>query len=160
MELQTTRVSICALPSHTTARDLDFGRAPNNSHIVLARLGNLFLILALLAATGAHWGVLQSVAWTTMLAGNLSSESFCEAVQNTFNGKLPCELCKSIKAGKQSEQKSESPAPTLKKFEYVNEPMRFVFVAPTVFTLLAPSMKFPDSLSLAPPVPPPRCCFI
>ena len=120
------------------------------------RLGNLFLILALLAATGAHWGVLQSVAWTTMLAGNLSNESFCDAVQNTFNGKRPCELCKSIQAGKKSEHQNELPAPVIKKLEYLNQAPRFVFPAPTAFELLPAQTDFPDSINHTPPSPPPR----
>ena len=126
---------------------------------MLARLGNLFLILALLAATGGHWAVLQSVAWTTMFAANLTTESFSEAVSQTFDGKHPCRLCCAVKAGKAAEKKTDFPAP-ITKFEYVNEAPRFVFVAPTAFMLLTSAQQiFPDRNS-SPPVPPPRVCFI
>ncbi|MCX6894418.1 MAG: hypothetical protein NTZ16_02705 [Verrucomicrobia bacterium] len=119
------------------------------------RLGHLLLIVALLAATGGHWAVLQSVAWTTMLAANLTTDSFGEAVSKTFDGEHPCGLCCAVKAGKATEKKTDLPAP-LKKFEYVNEAPRIVFAAPTAFTLLAARVQFPDFLSAAPPLPPPR----
>ena len=35
--------------------------------------------------SGVHWGALQSVAWTRMLAENLRTTSFTEAVVRTFN---------------------------------------------------------------------------
>ena len=38
------------------------------------KLGHILLIVALLAAVGGHWIVLQSVAWTNMLAGNLRTD--------------------------------------------------------------------------------------
>lgn len=122
---------------------------------VFARIGNLLLIVSLLAATGGHWAVLQSVAWTTMLAANLTTDSLGEAVSKTFDGAHPCELCHTVSAGKKSEKQSEFTAP-IKKFEYVNETPRFVFAAPTDFTLLVARIEFPDSLRSAPPVPPPR----
>ena len=123
------------------------------------RLGHLLLIVALLAATGGHWAALQSVAWTTMLAANLSTDSLSEAVSKTFDGKHPCALCHKISAGKKAEKKTEFSAP-LKKFEYVNDALRFAFAAPTMFTLLAAHVPFPDSLSTAPPLPPPRGFFV
>jgi hypothetical protein len=50
----------------------------------------------LVAGTGAHWGALQSVAWTRMLAENLRTVLFADAVVRTFDGQHPCSLCKVI----------------------------------------------------------------
>jgi len=73
------------------------------------------VVAALVLTTGAHWAALQTVAWTTMLAANLSSQqSLAEAVSETFDGKHPCPLCKAITAAKKSEKKSELVSPTLK----------------------------------------------
>ncbi len=131
------------------------------TNAVLLRLAKSLLALTLMVSIGGHWAVLQSVAWTTMFAANLSAnDSLTEAVSKTFDGEHPCPLCCAIKAGKKSEKKSEAAAPELKKFEYVNESPRFVFAAPRVFTLLGSAMALPASLSFAPPVPPPRGCFI
>ena len=127
---------------------------------MLRRLSKSLLVLALMVSIGGHWAVLQSVAWTTMFAANLSCDSLTEAVNKTFDGEHPCPLCCAIKAGKKSEQKSETTAPELKKFEYVNESPRFVFAAPTVFTLLGSLAEFPVSFSFTPPVPPPRELFV
>jgi len=119
------------------------------------RLGHLLLVGSLLAATGGHWAVLQSVAWTTMLAANLSADSLSEAVSKTFDGEHPCELCHKITAGKQSEKKTEFTAP-LQKFEYVNDAAQFIFAAPTNFTWLADLVELPEFLTAAPLLPPPR----
>ena len=56
---------------------------------------------------GAHWALLQTVAWTTMLADNLRTHSLSESVARTFDGKYPCPICKAIAAGKKSEKKNE-----------------------------------------------------
>jgi hypothetical protein len=124
---------------------------------MLLRLSKSLLVLTLMVSIGGHWALLQSVAWTTMFAANLSAnDSLTEAVSKTFDGEHPCPLCCAIKAGKKTEKKSEAAAPELKKFEYVNESPRFVFAAPTAFTLLGSPAEFPASFSFTPPVPPPR----
>src|SRR5258706_3932331 len=102
---------------------------------VFVRLGHVLMIVALLAATGAHWAALQSVAWTTMLAENLQSVSVSQALVKTFDGKHPCPLCKAVAAGKDSEKKSDFTL-ELKKLEFPPAPERFVLVAPVQFRLL------------------------
>jgi len=125
---------------------------------VFVRIGNIFLVVALLAATNAHWVVLQSVAWTTMLADNLHHDSFTEAVQCTFDGKHPCRLCKAIAAAKKSEKKTEFPLQS-QKIEFPPLNACFVFFAPAHFQLLPLANTFTESLSLRPPTPPPRGIF-
>ena len=119
------------------------------------KLGHVLLIVALLAAVGGHWVVLQSVAWTNMLAENLRTDSVTGAFEKTFDGQHPCCLCKAIKEGKKSEKKSELPMPLL-KFEFVSEQPVFVFSPPLDFRLV-PELAFSmHNLSSSPPVPPPR----
>lgn len=122
---------------------------------VVSRLGNLLLILALLAATGTQWAVLQSVAWTTMLASNLRNGSFTQAVERTFDGKHPCCLCKQIAAGKKAQKKTDL-ALQLKRLEFLSERPRFIFTAPTYFWHLRPADVFSESVCRPPPTPPPR----
>jgi len=116
------------------------------------------MIVALLAATGAHWGALQSVAWTTMFAQNLQSTSLSQALTKTFDGKHPCPLCKVVAAGKSAEKKS---AFTLeqKKLEFPPVPERLVLVAPTQFQLLPQANFSAEVLIQEPPTPPPRSLF-
>jgi hypothetical protein len=122
---------------------------------VFVRLGHVLMLVALLAASGAHWAALQSVAWTTMLAKNLQSASVSAALEKTFDGRHPCPLCKAIAAGKSAEKKTDFTL-ELKKLEYPPAPEGFVLVAPAQFQLL-PQVNFSaPALTHEPPVPPPR----
>lgn len=122
---------------------------------MFAKIGHGILIVALLAATGAHWAVLQSVAWTAMLANNLQEQSLTLAVSQTFDGEHPCCLCKAIAAGKKSEKKTEFSI-DLKKLEFISEKSAFVFNPPQDFCLLPEFAFSRHVLSTQPPVPPPR----
>jgi hypothetical protein len=122
---------------------------------VFHRIGHALLILALIGATGTHWALLQSVAWTTMLADNLRSTSFTEAVQRTFDGKHPCNLCEHVAKGRKAEKKSDFP-PCAKKLEFLSERPAFVFCTPEDFRLLPSFDESGITLAHKPPVPPPR----
>ena len=122
---------------------------------MFVRLGRALLIVALIAAVGGHWAVLQTVAWTNMLAHNLRTESLTVAVTKTFDGKNPCGLCKVISAGKKAESKTEYHS-LLKKLEFVSERPVLVFSAPTTFYLEPEFKPSAPRLNHQPPVPPPR----
>jgi hypothetical protein len=122
---------------------------------VFVRLGHVLLIVALLAATGGHWALLQTMAWTNMLADNLRTGSVGEALAKTFDGKHPCSLCKQICAGKKSEKKVEFPT-LAKKLEFVSDRAGFVLTAPEVSPLRWESKSAFAALIQPPPVPPPR----
>lgn len=51
-------------------------------------------------ALGLHWGVLQSVAWTVMLAKRAQTSTAWEAIRTTFDGQHPCRLCQVVKEAK------------------------------------------------------------
>lgn len=127
----------------------------HDNPVVFARLGHVLLIVALLAATGTHWTVLQSVAWTTMLVGNLRTVPLREAVQRTFDGKHPCKLCHEISKGKAAEQKTEFPV-WAKKLEFVAQRPVLVFSAPTHYRLVPEFLSAGTDRPHRPPVPPPR----
>ena len=113
------------------------------------------MIVALIAAVGGHWAVLQTVAWSNMLADNLQTGSFTEALTKTFDGKHPCKLCNAISSGKKSEKKAEFP--TLgKKLEFISNRPVFVFTAPREFSLQSETFCLLNGLGHRPPVPPPR----
>jgi hypothetical protein len=126
---------------------------------VFVRFGKIFLVLALVAMLGAHWALLQSVAWTAMLAGNLQSSSFQTAVERTFDGKHLCPLCKAIAAGKKSEKKTEFSFQSQKlEFPPANE--NFNLIAPSQFHWLPLESSSAKSLSQKPLLPPPRGFFV
>jgi len=126
---------------------------------VFKRLGKIFLVLALAAMLGAHWTLLQTVAWTTMLADNLQSNSFQVAAEKTFDGQHPCCLCKVIAAGKQSEKKTEFSLQSQKpEFPPLKE--NFVLIAPSQFQLLPLENSSAKSLAQKPLLQPPRRFFV
>lgn len=130
-----------------------------NSNNVLVRSGKLFVVFALVTMLVAHWALLQTVAWTTMLAGNLQTNSFSMAVKKTFDGKHPCPLCKAIAAGKKSEQKNGFTSQT-QRLEFPLTRENFVFIAPARFELLPRENAFAKSLPQKPLLPPPRGFFV
>jgi hypothetical protein len=126
---------------------------------VFKRLGKIFIVIALAAMLGAHWTLLQTVAWTTMLANNLQSNSFQAAAEKTFDGKHPCCLCKAIAAGKKSEKKNEI-ATLAQKLEFPLAKENSVLIAPSQFQLLPLENFFAKSSAQKPPLQPPRRFFV
>ncbi len=117
------------------------------------------MIFALVFSTGLHWAALQTVAWTTMLAANLSNESFSKAVAKTFDGEHPCPLCKAITAGKKSENKSETTVLKL-KLEFPPVAEKFILISPAPVLVFCAAKISADSSFQKPPVPPPRGFFV
>jgi hypothetical protein len=52
---------------------------------VFVRLGKFLVVISLAATLGAHWALLQTVAWTTMLADNLRTHSLSESVERQIS---------------------------------------------------------------------------
>jgi hypothetical protein len=122
---------------------------------VVKKFGHVFLILALLGATGGHWAVLQTIAWADMLATNLRTESVGEAITKTFDGAHPCKLCKQISTGKKEEKKSELSF-QIKKLEFVSIRPAWLILAPQDFQTLPEAAFAFESIPHRPSVPPPR----
>jgi hypothetical protein len=125
---------------------------------MFARIGKIFVVLALVTMLGAHWTLLQTVAWTTMLADNLHSGSFHDALTKTFDGKHPCCLCKAIAAGKQSEKKTDFSFQS-QKLEFPPLKENFVLIAPAQFEILPLENSAAESFLQKPLTPPPRSFF-
>ena len=145
--------------SHHTRFDIDsswplrlFSRAVRRLSLLLAHLA---VIAALAVGTGAHWMVLQSVAWTGMLFDYSHGASLTEAVQKTFDGKHPCQLCRTIE-GAEKQQKQQEAAQPVPPIKGVLAPVLVVASPTFVFTVWPPLVETADALSYSPPVPPPR----
>ena len=123
---------------------------------MLVRLGKFFVVISLVAMLGAHWTLLQTVAWTTMLTDNLRTHSLSESVERTFDGKYPCPICKAVAAAKQSQKKSEFTLQT-QKLEFPPAKENPILFAPSDFQLLPrPADFLSESLTQKPLIPPPR----
>ena len=125
---------------------------------MLLRLGKVLVIFTFVAALNAHWALLQTVAWTTMLAGNLHSCSLYDAMARTFDGQHPCPLCKAIDAARKSEQKNQIVLVT-QKLDFLPVPGRLILTAPTPVEIPSPD-TFAAFIPQKPPVPPPREIFV
>jgi len=113
------------------------------------------MAVALACSVGLHWSFLQSLAWTTMLADNLTTASFSVALQRTFDGKHPCPLCKAAAEGRKSEKKSDTLVP-LKKFEGLSDAAPIMVCPPPASPRTGGWDAVFGTLPHAPPVPPPR----
>lgn len=125
---------------------------------MLVRLGKVLVVFALVATLGAHWALLQTVAWTTMLANNLQSGSLHDAMAKTFDGEHPCCLCKAIAAAKKSQQKDQFVVEK-QKLEFPPLQRNLVLIAPSRLELFPRTDAFAESFFPKPPTPPPRAFF-
>ena len=109
---------------------------------------------------GAHWALLQTVAWTTMLADNLRTHSLSESVERTFDGQYPCPICQAIAAAKKSEKQNDFTLKT-QKMEFPPVKENPILFAPSDFQLLpGPADFLSESLTQKPLTPPPRGFFV
>jgi hypothetical protein len=116
---------------------------------------HLVLILALFAATGGHWMVLQSVAWSAMLVQYSRGASLASAVEQTFDGKHPCALCEKIARGRHDEKKPDARVVS-DKLKFCYQPAASPLLSPGNFWQMHPGDAFSPALSDQPLVPPPR----
>lgn len=137
------------------------------------KAGLLCAALAMFAIAGGHWAVLQSVAWAQMLTDYArASGSVVTAVEQTFDGEHPCDLCRRIASGRAVEivgtvdpAKAAAPGgqPPISKTEKKDAPLDTWAVPAALDGLNAVAFRWPSSAFLpasarpeAPPVPPPR----
>ena len=119
------------------------------------RLFELLLVGSLIVAIGAHWALLQSVAWTSMFIAYSQNASLKEALKKTFDGKHPCNLCKVVQEGKKSERKNDVQKSDNKlDFFCFNELLTLESPAPFSCPISKPAFLFHRTES--PPSPPPR----
>ena len=72
-------------------------------HVQFVRF--IFVFGALLHLGGGHWGVLQGIAWAKMLVEYSQTDGLRDGIVKTFDGEHPCEMCKSISKGRESEKR-------------------------------------------------------
>jgi hypothetical protein len=121
----------------------------------LLRFSRWLLIAALFVAIGGHWAVLQTFAWATMIVDYSRSGALTEAVQKTFDGRHPCQICTEIQKSRQSDKKQESLLLS-KKVELFDQHVAKIVFASGDSAPQPISDFFSSARSQAPPVPPPR----
>ncbi len=113
------------------------------------------VIFAVTLSLGLHWALLQSVAWTGMFLGYAQTSSFQEAFIKTFDGNNPCQLCKAVSEGQQSENRQEFTLP-LMKIEAL-PCVTIIVLAPQKSILIpVPLTSIACIRAESPPIPPPE----
>jgi hypothetical protein len=119
------------------------------------RVAQSLIVATLVLSIGAHWGMLQTLAWVSMAVSYSHSVPLRVALQKTFDGQHPCHLCKAVAAGKKSEQ-NRTALKLETKFDLfcLSEQVVPQFVS-TLFLPFAESNSAPSRVE-TPPRPPPR----
>ncbi|QYY37207.1 hypothetical protein [Ruficoccus sp. ZRK36] len=80
--------------------------------------GCCLLLLALFSALNVHWAVLQGVAWASMLSEEQQrGAKLREAIERTFGGEYPCDICGLVDANLLKEPK---PLKAARQAEYLS----------------------------------------
>jgi hypothetical protein len=129
---------------------------------VFRRIGLLCVALALFSIAGGPWAVVQSVAWVEMLRDYTQrTGSLTVAVQQTFDGQHPCELCRQIQTAKSQEHKESPVVPGAKEDAKVKAVSTHPILRPaeplaTELAFHPAGAIFRPGWTEAPPTPPPR----
>ena len=73
--------------------------------IFLNYASKLVIALCLTLVLGGHWFLVQSIAWGNMVWDFSRQLPIESAVLKAFSGESPCDICKFVASGKQSEKK-------------------------------------------------------
>lgn len=119
----------------------------------------LLLLGGWVLATGAHWDVIQVVAWGRMWLENVQTRSAFDALARTFSPEGMCQVCHSVQAAKHARQENPAvPASVLDKAPLlIQAGTRVVVAAPDVaFWLSGAAALMPEPRTTRPPRPVPR----
>ena len=119
------------------------------------RAGQVLLVFVLLSISGAHWLVLQSIAWSAMLVEYAHDSALVDAVSQTFDGEHPCGLCKQIAQEKKTEKKTEIAAFVSKLTLFYEPAATRIFQSGSSWELRVASLGF-KSREEHPAIPHPR----
>jgi len=122
---------------------------------VRTKFAQALIVCALVFAIGAHWTLLQSIAWLGMAVSYSHNSTLKEALVKTFDGKHPCTLCKVVQQGKSAQQKQDAQK-QIAKLDLILDarPATIFCLVPKAFQ--AHGIAFPIFRNDSPPIPPPR----
>ena len=85
-----------------------------------------------MVSIGAHWALLQTVAWTGMIISYSQDATLAEAISMTFDGEHPCKMCKVVKEGRKAEQEKPATSKTETKFDLFFPSQSLTVYAPLI----------------------------
>ena len=98
---------------------------------------------------------MQSIAWASMVINYSQHCSFVKAVEQTFDGSHPCDLCKRISKAKDAEKTPDNQRGT-PKADLICVVRQFALLSPFRPVAYSELESFLVDGSQQPPVPPPR----
>lgn len=114
------------------------------------------LLVACLHLIGGHWLALQTVAWVGMFVDNQRTQTITEALENTFDGQHPCDLCVVVEKGQQDEG-DQVPVLVFSQIVAVIAPLiELPTQAARPLLYFESAVTAPPTLRLSPLSPPPR----
>ena len=115
-------------------------------------------VLLLISLSGAHWWVLQSIAWSGMIVSYSATSGFAKGIEETFDGDHPCRMCKAIKQAREAEtQQADSLAPAQQSVELLGlAPQADPLPSRKAFPKAPSSGSHQDLIASRPLLPPPR----
>ena len=119
------------------------------------KLAQLLIAFTLIVSIGGHWAFLQSIGWVGMLVSYAQADTMLVALEKTFNGKNPCQICRVVKEGKQAEKDKPLLKVETKLDLWVARDPAFIH-PPRPFLLGSVPALAPRLLLESPPRPPPR----
>ncbi len=121
----------------------------------MRRLTHLLVLAAFVFSCGGQWYVLQAVAWANMIRDYAQVVPLDRAVEMTFSGQYPCEICKAIA---EKQQQEHDKLLTVDKYEKkFFPPLSLAPRAPSFTDAFYPELLVSlRSRAEAPPTPPPR----
>jgi len=122
---------------------------------VLLKVSKWLLVLALCFSIGAHWAILQTVAWCGMAVSYSQGSSIKEGLAKTFDGEHPCKFCKLIAEAKKNEKKQEA-QPKVVRLDLFSDSGPGAFYIPGFRPVFLPSDSTFFSRTETPLTPPPR----
>lgn len=114
-------------------RIIDIGSKYSQPVPVFLRVTKFMVILALMFSIGAHWALLQTLAWTGMIISYSQDATLAEAISMTFDGEHPCKMCKVVKEGRKSEQEKPAVLKAGTKFDLFFPMQGQAVYAPVIF---------------------------
>lgn len=117
------------------------------------------IALALVVAwTGAHWTLLQTIAWSGMLVDYAAEEGLSAGIVKTFDGQSPCKLCVIVENYRSAEgQEAGEELQLQPKPDWIfDAPSAVLFSRQSSRTEHVLSELTGDCLGESPPKPPPR----
>lgn len=71
--------------------------------------GRILCLISLFSLSGLDLSLLQAFAWSTMLADRAPERGLVEALESTFSGDEPCEMCEALAEPEPTQEPSAPP---------------------------------------------------